>query len=534
MKKFLWGETTLDITSPITLWKDYDVSALPINASPLSEKQENGKTVKPYYFDGFTTIDGRVRAFINLLEHPDAKGVVLYLPDAEISPKDPVAEALYSYGYTVAELDYLGKTDNAPRYTLYPRSLSGCNKNGTTLFEVGETEQLSNWYIWTCIARRAIKFLKNKYDLPIFALGVGLGGTTAYKLSAFDDGLTSCATLLNIIPNVQGQGNQMINYRASLDNGAYATLGKIPVYMAISSNAVDGSLDEMAELALSTASLKRFRIIERAFADGVNSVYPEVADFFAATAGAAPLLPKVEVNASNSEGNLYFNININREENDGRKFKAELFVSFCIEESQYRNWMSIPIISLSSDKYMAKANVCNDIKPVFAFANITDESGNTQSSNLLGIIPKHLGIKARAGVSHRKIYDGSMGKDGWTARLGGEVKQVKGPFDIEGVTSTTNSLITFKPGDPLFKVSPDIILQIMLCGAPQKVSIIVREKKNAYSCQVEIPDSDNWHKFSLSHMNFKGANGMLLNWSNVSMFEITSKESFTVGSLLWV
>ena len=72
--------------------------------------------------------------------------------------------------------------------------------------------------------------------MPIFALGVGLGGSTVYKLSAFDDGPAACATLLNIIPNVIGEGNAIINYRASIDNYAYAKISKIPMFMAIATN----------------------------------------------------------------------------------------------------------------------------------------------------------------------------------------------------------------------------------------------------------------------------------------------------------
>lgn len=526
----------MDITSPITLWKDYDVSALPLNASALSEKLENDVKVKEYYFDGYTTIDGRVRTFVKILENPQAKGVIMYLPDANGGENDKLIGVLYSYGYTVAVLDYLGKSETSAHFTLYPQSLSGCNHRGSTVFTLNENEKLNNWYIWTCISRRAVKLLQSLYpDTKLFSVGVGLGGTTVYKLVSFDDGLTACATLLNIIPNVEGQGNLIINYRASLDNSAYATLGKLPLFMALSSNAIDGSLDDMAELAWDSASLSRFRIIERALDDGINAAYPDLDKFFTAAARQDKPIPQPQISASNSEGNLYFNIDIEREdENDESVLKSSLFVSFCIEEAPYRNWMNVPLISLGKDKYMAKVNVCKDDKPLYAFANVVDENGNVQSSNLLGIIPKSIGIKAREGVIHRKIYDGSMGKDGWTSRQGGEIKTVKGPYDIEGVTSTTNSLITFKPGDPLFAVSADIILQLMLCGKPQKISVMVREKKNVYSCQVEITNPDDWHTFSLSHMNFKGLNGMLLNWSNISMLELTSKENFTIGSVLWV
>ncbi|MDE6293881.1 MAG: hypothetical protein K2L88_04590, partial [Clostridiales bacterium] len=209
----------VDINSPITLWKDYDVLALPLNKTALSAKSELGATVKEYYFDGYTTVDGRVRTYIKIYEAAEAKGAVLYLADKSGVANDELVTKMLDFGYSVAVLDYLGKSDRA-RFTLYPKSLANCNLDGVDEFPILD-DTTSNWYIWTCISRRAIKLLQELYgELPVYALGVGLGGTTVYKLAAFNDGLKACATLLNIIPNVVGEGNSLINYRASLDNTA--------------------------------------------------------------------------------------------------------------------------------------------------------------------------------------------------------------------------------------------------------------------------------------------------------------------------
>ena len=277
----------MDITSPITLWKDYDVLALPLNMSALSQKIENGMTVKEYYFDGYTTVDGRTRTYIKIYENPAAQKVVLCLADKSAKLSDALINKLYNGGYTVAVMDYLGKSDNS-KFTLYPRSLSACNLFGVKEFTINN-EQTSNWYIWTCIARRTIKLLQELYaNTRIYALGMGLGGSTVYKLAAFDDGLTACATLLNIIPNVQGEGNALINYHASLDNTAYAPFCKIPMFMAISSNDEDGSLDDMAELTENTESLKHFRIVERSFSGGIKVAYDDMLHFFDECAQQAP------------------------------------------------------------------------------------------------------------------------------------------------------------------------------------------------------------------------------------------------------
>ena len=501
--------------------------------SALSQKVENGITVKEYYFDGYTTVDGRTRTYIKIYENPASDKVVLCLADKSARLSDDLLYKLNNGGYTVAVMDYLGKSDNA-KFTLYPKSLSECNLYGVEEFSIND-EQTSNWYIWTCIARRSIKLLQELYaGYKYYALGVGLGGSTVYKLSAFGDGLTACATLLNIIPNVKGEGNSLINYHASLDNTAYAPFCTAPLFMAISSNDEDGSLDDMAELAKTTVSLKHFRIAERAFSGGINVVYDDLLHFFDERAQQAQHETITEIAPSNSENNLYINIDIKDEHLDEHDLQVKLFVSFCIEDAPYRNWMSMPLISLGKDKYMAKINVCDATKPIYAFANLIYDKTNVRSTDLVGIIPKTLGIPSRAGVSHRKIYDGSMGEDGWTSRDGGAISLVSGPYGIDGITCETNSLITFKPGDPLFRVPADTLLQLMLSGEPQTITVSVSDKENKYECTVDIQSNGEWHKFSLSHMNFKGAAGMLADWSQILFLEFKSDKKFIIGSVLWV
>ncbi|MCH5165407.1 MAG: hypothetical protein J1G01_03295 [Clostridiales bacterium] len=525
----------MDITSPVNLWKDYNASALPLNISFLSPKDENGATVKEMYFDGYTTVDGRVRAFIKLLENPNAKGMILYLPDTNGGGDDPIIRTLYDYGYSVAVLDYLGKSEKLSNYTLFPRSLSYCNSRGLTQFMlVHDTSSSSRWYVWTCMARRAIRLLKENYTGNIFALGMGLGGSTVYKLAAFNDGLCACATLLNIIPKVDGEGNSIINYRASLENSAYASICKVPVFMAVASNDENGSYDKMSELASETASLSLFRTVERAFSSGIKKIYPDLDKFFDDCAKAENKYPQPKITASNSDGSLYLNITTKNYEMLTDEKKPQLFVSFCIDDPRYRNWMSLPLIGLGEGKFMAKINVCHDTKPIHAFVNMESSGGIVRSSPLFVIVPKTIGIAPRAGVGHRKIYDGSMGEDCWTSRDGGTIRLVQGPFDINGVTTDGKSLVTFKPGDPLFSVPPDTLLQLMLCGKQQTVTVTCRDKSNSYSSQVNLSDSENWQKFSLSHMNFKGANGPLAEWSQILTIEFYSEEEFIIGSVLWI
>lgn len=535
----------MEITNPNNLWKDYDVAALPLNESALSDKAENGIRVREYYFDGYTTVDGRVRTYIKIVENPNAKGIVLYLSDKNGSADDPVIQTLYDYGYTVAILDYLGKSNTHPRFTIYPKSLSVCNCRGKSEFTAPTDAIYSCWYIWTCLARKAIYLLKQFYpSTSIFALGVGLGGSTVYKLSALDDDLIACATLLNILPKVDGSGNEIINYRASLDNSAYAAFSKIPMLIAVSSNDEDGSLDSMAALADSTVSLRCFRIVERAFSSGIKTVYKQLDNFFIDCEMFRDDYPRPRIVASNPENNLYFNISVrqndtyesvyNRAPVAEKHYKFELFSSQFIHNPTHRNWMSVPLVGLGEDKYLAHIDIFKNDKPIYAFVNMTDEEGNVLSSQLLSVVPKSLGIPSQPMVNQRLIYDGSMEKDVWMSPSGGVVTLKNGLFGIAGVTSDTNSLATFKPGNPLYRTHADALLQILVCGKPQTINITVREESDSYYCQVKIPSSDNWQKFTLSHLDFKGPVGPLFDWSQVIMLEFSSDEEFIISSMLWV
>lgn len=515
----------LEITGTNSLWKDYDVDALPFNATTLSGKtDENGAVIRELYFNGFATVDGMVRAFLRIYEAQDAKGIILYLPDGGI---DPEIKYFTDNGYTVAALDYRGASEG--KYTIYPMSLSKCNAYGKNVFEADGDALSSCWFIWTCIARRAVRYLGD-FGLPIFALGKGIGGSTVYKLCAFDDGLKAAATLLNILPDVRGTSAQLINYRAALDNNAYAPITAIPLFMAVSSNAEDGSLDEMSELVRDTASVKTFRIIARAFDDGIVKAFPQTARFFDGYLAGEPKYPKTEIKAVNSDNKLYFEI---KTDADQEKTTVKLFAAFCIKDASCRNWTQIKLMRLAGGEYMAHVDVLQDDKPVYAFVNTEDEFGNIDSSVLHTVIPKNLGIPQQSAVKRRLIYDGSMGTDVWATPKGGTVTVKKGAFDIDGVSSDSNHLVTFKPGDLLYRADGDVMLQLLICGNRQKLNVGIFDGKEKFYAQVELPGANEYHKFTLALSDFKGQ-GMPDDFSSIIMLELFSDEEFIVSSVLWV
>lgn len=526
----------MEITNPSSLWKDYDAAALPICEYALSEKSVNGFSVKEYYFDGLYAADGKVRAFISITEHPESKGVIIYMPNRNGVVGDEVPQELVSRGYTVAVLDYIGKAEDNARFTLYPKSLSDCNCYGVKEFTAPQDALTSCWYVWTCLARRAKLLLDKLYPgMHIFALGNGLGGSTVYKLSTFNDGFTACATMLNVLPTMRGSGNHLINYRAALDNTAYASLGKVPMMMTIASNDEDKMFDEMSELVAETVSLKSFRIIERAFSSGISLTYDQIDHFFTAIATGGKLPPKPRIKPVNSNNKLYYNIDIDDSESCTEIKSANFYCAFRIDNPMHRNWTNVSLVSLGNNQYMAHVFVLDSNKPIYTFINITDENGDISSSELVTLIPKTLGLVAQQPNSARRrlIYESEMGKDLWTSPKGGNVNAESGPFGINGVTSDRNSLATFKPGDLLYKTDDDSFLQLIISGKKQKLTISVFDETDKYSCEVEL-SGDEWNKFTLKSSDMMSSVHHLEYWSKIVLLMIEGCDKFLISSVIWV
>ncbi|MCH5350695.1 MAG: hypothetical protein J1F39_01825 [Clostridiales bacterium] len=526
---------SLEITGINSLWKDYEVTALPLNPYALSEKQIDGKKVREYYFDGYTTLDGKVRTYLKIYENEKSDGIVLFLPDTD-GNEEPALK-LYERGFTVAVLDYSGKNKDDSRYTIYPKSLEECNCIGATEFVAPDDTLNSRWFAWACMARRAVKLLKDKYaEKNIFAWGIGLGGSTVYKMCAFDDGLKAAATSLNVLPKVSGTGNPLINYRAALDNHSYAAATKVPLLMCVSTNDEDRSFDDMSELATLTASLKCLRICERSFKSGIKATYDQVSTYFHDSAKGNVDVPRPQVKATNSENSLYFNIVSNEKaDNSGDGGKVELFAAYGIDDSRYRNWTGVPLISLGGGEYMARVSVIQDTRPTYAFVNLTDKNGVVSSSAMITVVPKSLNITASPMLKQKLIFDGNSGKDVWTSSDGGNISIKTGPYEIQGVSSDSKTLISFKLGDLLYTANNDSLLQIIACGEPQAVTIVLSDGKETYKTNVTITNSNDWHKFTLSNTDFKSVNGSILqNFSKAVFIKFTSEKEFIISSMLWV
>ncbi len=158
------------------------------------------------------------------------------------------------------------------------------------------------------------------------------------------------------------------------------------------------------------------------------------------------------------------------------------------------------------------------------------------------MIPSALNVSAAALTFKRLIYDSSMALSDWLVLYNPGGKSVdlsmeKGPFDLEGITSPSHVLSTFRLADPQYRGKSDSVLQVTVYSPKAQTvlfHITASEKPVKYSCKKELTPESAWTKLTFSPNDFKSATGSLSEWNDVLTFDIASKDTVLVSSVLWV
>lgn len=558
----------INIFSPQRLWKDY-VSDRDFNFSAAYMRKTPNHIERAFYIDGEVFADHtRVRIFCRLftpVDLPEFELNPVKTPSSALndtselndendfsinlnsSPKDcePLKwlgsyEKLIIYmgeqsqdelplllesGCAILVPDYIGKS-NANRYTIYPAALSYCNLSDYDNTEDDIYKTAS--YIWAAIAMRSVTLAKCISE-KVLMFGVGLGGSAAFKTLA-SNSLDGGIFLNNILPEYEQHIDDSLSIRAALDNTAYASITKCPVQIIVSSNEPDGSINAMNELACAISTLKSYIIIPRGSHNNMSRKYAADINLFIYNCFNNTFkrtLPRIT--ARNSDGLLYYEIKC-----DESVSKVTLFAATALSKPQYRNWTPIKLTSSGDNEWFAKCSVYDLDIPVGAYVHSKYVDGEHLSSPIIFTSPAALKITPAKKVPHRLIYDSDMGMDTWCAD-GVEPLIAEGPLKIEGITSETNELVTYKLGDIVYRAEDDFIIQMIIAGEKQTLKIeTVDDDDVVYTAFITLSGKKEWSKFTLSHDVFKSASKTLDSWKNIVKLKISGTDAFLINSMLWV
>ena len=500
----------MEILSSQSLWQEYDRKAMPLGVSVISSETVDGKIKERLYFSGERTAMGVTRVFAHLhLPKESHPPVIIVMDDFTSDIADFDARTLTDRGYAVLVLDYAGECEGRERYTIYPKAFDFANyfKHTSEVIKAPAYIKQSCWYVWTTVLMRALTYVESDERLSdsIALMGIGGGANQVLKVAAIED--VKCA-VTEFSPGVMDDDAEKdLNFKALLDNSAYAPICKIPVLNIVGSNDRDGYFDRLSAICALTDDKYYLSVgerLDRALTLRQSETVRSWLRRYLKT--GLPLEISVpELSARQSEHLLYYEITAATSRHIAG---AELYVSYSDGDGEAnRNWQKkIPLLA-GTGSYIAKVPVYDPSKPIYAYATITYDDNFTFSTPLLVKTPALLGVTAEKLVKSRLLYDSGSGPDDFFSPKGESVTMKSGAFDIDGVCSECGELATYKIGDIKYCAERDSILQLILYSPqPQEVEFTVRTVEDdelaEYVGRRKIEGDSSWTKLTLSPDDF--------------------------------
>ena len=539
----------MEITSISSLWNKYDRKALPLDITLLKEVEEKKCKVKYLYFNGEATINGCVRIYGEYYQNKYPNGAsVIIMNDAYSLMDRKHVDIFISKGYHVLLLDYAGKRDGKGYFTIYTPSLSLANffENENCLTKTDVKLKTTCWYIWTTVMLRGITLLESFSETnpkKINVFGEKLGAFQVWKAVYVEPNIC-CGIALNNsgFVSLPFSEDEDFYYQTCLNNLTYAQQCEVPVLIQISTNAEDNSLDYMNDLYLVIKNSKcKFSISERSNNETGFYQKDNVEIFMNYYNFGKTILPYYpEIKPFMKDHYLYYDVTVDKSMD---MEKIELFASQGNKNDAYKNWHSYSL-EKSGDNYIAKVLVPNNKEEMKAFVNVKYKNSLSVSSEIVTNIPFLMGVKSTPITKSRLIYTSEYGLDEWTSKVGFAqdepiVKMRRGIKGISGVTSTSNSLTTYKLGDPSFSGVNKNILQILFYSPNNQditFTVTTQEGKNFrdYIFKNTFYSNKDWIKFDLYSTFFKSMKGNLESWDNAVSFTIDSQDFIIINSMIWI
>ncbi|MBO5224126.1 MAG: hypothetical protein J6C23_06420 [Clostridia bacterium] len=539
----------METMSVSSLWRHYDRKALPLDVTVLKTAEEENCTIEYVFFNGEATVDGCVRVYGEYYKNKAPNGAsVIVMNDAEMLMDRKHVNLFLSRGYHVLLLDYAGEREEKGYFTVYPLPLKKANyfANPKTLVDTEYKLKTTCWYVWATVMLRGITFLESKQETnpkKINLFGEKLGAFQVWKTAFVEPDVCSAIVLNNSgYVSLPFTEDANFNYQTCLNNFTYAQQTKVPVLIQVSTNASDNSIDYMNGLYIATSNERcNFSISERSDNQLGYRQWDNIRlfmNYYNFGMGRLPHFPEIKPVQEGHE--LYYEVTVDK---DMTVDNIEVFVSQGIDNDAYKNWRSYKP-ELNGDIYKVKVSVPNNKQEMSAFVNVKYADSLSVSSEIVKNIPFLMGVNSTPIKSSRLLYTSEYGLDEWTSKKGSEngesvLKTKRGSCGISGVTSQSNSLTTYKLGDPSYTGAGKALLQIMLYSRiNQDISFIItrriKESFKEYYYTKTLYAHGDWVKIDLLATDFRSMDGMNEDWDNIVCITIDSEDAIIINSMLWI
>ena len=574
------------ILTPITLWKDFEINAIP-QAEIVFEKKEGDVEFKKIYLDGRVTSEGQVKIFAILAKNVKSKSApaVLLVQDFETGMDERIIKDLASRGYIVLAIDLAGRMEDKENYTVYPEELSYAEyQNAVKGFSIHEGESNMGlydvldeggvdqtcWYEWTAVCKYALCYLKNlPFVNRIGGFGIAEAATVLWQVAATENTLDCAVFALNagwvgyrgidkFAGTVEPQfSDNMYKILAGVEPQAYAMHVKCPVLMLSATNSSQFSCDRAYD-TVSRVESDVYKAVHYStnYRDRISGEgYQDLLYFF----------NEILIKGGNGKDALPDEMDIKCDIVDGRILatvtpdlkglkKIRLFVAEETVDPSLRAWKRVSKYQKDKDSYLFEYLPYPESNIVTMFAKADYENGFVIVSNIIAkrFTPEEItgSFKSKIIYSSRikdsdSIFtaENQSGNDPCHVNIFGRkrVKVKKGPMGIEGVCCEFG-LLTFKVNASTDKPNDGAMLMFDVYS-PENNTVTVKliadyfGKRTEYQVSSLIRGGEVWYNIKLEQNKFKTAEGMALrSFDKVNAIAFVSDDGkeFIINNALWV
>lgn len=529
------GGKTKAMTPP-EIWAGYDPRAAPLDEEVHRMWEEDGVTYREVYFNG-EPFDGKYVRIYGIYAAPTGGAnlpAMLHIHGGGQTANEQWLKELAGRGYAVLTYNWGGEWPNRERYTLWKDVPNGDHKKRKGTRVTLPTPRGDAYFLWTQAAMRCLTYLERQPEVnpgKIGAFGISMGGTIMWNL-AFDPRIKAgCAvygagwnTYTHEDPSYAiGHSGKTpsandLRWRASLAPEASAPYVRFPMLFLSSSNDRHGYMDRAEDsLKLIPEGVPRAWALTPRFRHHIGADFihdlPGWMDVHLKGEGVWPANP--DAHMVKGEGGVpVFSLTPDRPKD---VVKVEVFYALENPFAVNRHWRNGQVRE-SGGVYSAGTPVMNAEEYLFAFANITYQSGIVITSPLQAVMPSGIGAVASIIEPSRLFYDGVEGLAGWThnstgtdpipARAQKRLMTATGPEGKPCFTVDRVSPMTYAPGDPEFRAPRGASLQFDIktdkgedFAAKLHRNYWVADFKT-YSCDVHLEADPGWQTVTLTGAQF--------------------------------
>lgn len=550
-----------NLLSPTQLWADYDEKAVKLKSNFLKYDTDKNQVVNFEVYLSSDT-DGEDAPLIycrgKIPKNGFKNAVLIYINGYEASQLETLNDTFLPRGYGVVTFDYMGVTDKKDeRYTIYPQSLNYANY----IYSAGHldryvgTPKSSCVYVWSCMCRNVITFIKNLLgqDIKIYMRSSLEGGNILWQVAGMDkrvDGIIASNNAgwaehrgifrFSDSPDEYDIDEPKIKWMSACSPQAYAKFVTCPVLYLSGTNTGLTSIDRVEKtLELTVNNSNNHICLCTNLTNTLNTSAKNTLTMWLDNIYFQRPMPKSpKLTFDVSEGKA-----IAKMEYDDKWEIDKLVISYSYDEinSEFRHWNNT-ILPSANPSFEIPVRVGD--KRIFAFASVYYKDGQYYSS-----LPAMLNLEGAkldkiTPERTRIIFERKRGLGIWAVdNIKGEyfMPELKaGGSDIMGVTAIKGNLSTYYISDKNFERRDNSIFQFDCYSNTARTLKVVMSVENddfsytSYYVEVNLP-KDEWQKISLSHGDFKTKDLVSLKeWNNVKKLSFLDIDNTLINNIIWV